>query len=292
MKYVIYLCLALLTHGLTAQNLKGFSSARLVPGSPPEAKMPMKDYGFSDFTQTSLETGVDTFQVTVGSFMVDNTKDYYTVFHLGKQFTFRTIKINNTDASELKSDTLTIQLSQYLSVSLRIRHDSGTDQIRYQWIDRGAGIKKANIVDAGLIHPDKPMPDFAFYDLENKKGSLSDFKGKYVVINWWNTGCGPCIMEMPILNNMVEKYKSRDDIIFLAVAWNDKEELNQFLPKRSFNYLQTYNKDLIKLFGNSFPRHFIVNPEGVVTDFLIGGADNTTKHLEIEDAVRRQLEGK
>jgi len=52
------------------------------------------------------------------------------------------------------------------------------------------------------------------------------------------------------------------------------------------------HKHLLKLFGNSFPVHFIVNPEGVVTDYLVGGANNTTKHLEIEDAVNRQLQGK
>ena len=53
------------------------------------------------------------------------------------------------------------------------------------------------------------MPDFEYYNLENKKEFLSDLKGKNVVINWWSTGCGPCIAEIPIVNNMVEKYKFR-----------------------------------------------------------------------------------
>ena len=296
MKYIIYLFLALFTHVLSAQNIKDFSSAKLISGYPQEAAFAVKDYGFTDFTQTTLVTGVDSFQVKLGSYMDQGTKGYYSVIYYGKKYGFKGIDIKSTNSLAAVSDTLVFNLNEFMSVSVRTRYDSSTNQIFYKWIDRGAGSKIANIVADGLIQPNKPMPDFAFYDLENKKGALSDFKGKYVVINWWSTGCGPCIAEMPILNKMVERYKFRKDVVFLAVAWNDKEQLRSFLPKRAFTYQQAYNKDLIKLFGNGFPRHVIVSPEGIVTEVLsavtIDKNNKITEHLEIEEAVKRQLEGK
>jgi len=58
----------------SAQDIKDFSAAKLIPGSPLEAEFALKDYGLTDLTQTSLETGVDSFQVILGSFIDQGTK--------------------------------------------------------------------------------------------------------------------------------------------------------------------------------------------------------------------------
>src|SRR5690606_32548559 len=65
----------------------------------------------------------------------------------------------------------------------------------------------------------KLAPDFTLADLEGKEVSLSDFRGKYVLINFWATWCQYCDLEMPDLDRL---YKENEDLVVLAV--NVQEE--------------------------------------------------------------------
>src|SRR5258708_8850388 len=82
----------------------------------------------------------------------------------------------------------------------------------------------------------KPAAVFTAKTLDGKSVSLTDLKGKIVVLNFWFIACAPCVAEMPDLNNLVEKYRSRDDIVFLAPASDDAKHLSDFFQKHSFKY--------------------------------------------------------
>ena len=58
-----------------------------------------------------------------------------------------------------------------------------------------------------------------------------------IVLNLWSTTCGPCIAEIPQLNNVAEKYKSDSDIVFIAVSYDkkDKETIEDFLKEIGFS---------------------------------------------------------
>lgn len=64
-----------------------------------------------------------------------------------------------------------------------------------------------------------PAPDFELTDLDGNSVRLSDFKGKYVFLNFFATWCGPCKEEMPDMELIHEKYK--DDVVILAVNLGD-----------------------------------------------------------------------
>lgn len=53
------------------------------------------------------------------------------------------------------------------------------------------------------------MPDFAFVDLEGGRRKLSDYRGKYVLLDFWGTWCGPCIAEMRHLDPLYAKYQPK-----------------------------------------------------------------------------------
>ena len=59
-----------------------------------------------------------------------------------------------------------------------------------------------NAVGLELPQIGKPAPDFALNDMNGKKSTLSGYKGKVVILNFWATFCGPCKDEMPSLNNL------------------------------------------------------------------------------------------
>ena len=55
----------------------------------------------------------------------------------------------------------------------------------------------------------KPAPNFTLVDLQGKKVSLADYKGKAVLLNFWATWCGPCKLEIPWLEKLRDQYKSQ-----------------------------------------------------------------------------------
>ena len=132
------------------------------------------------------------------------------------------------------------------------------------------------------------MPGLTVETLNGEQVSLKSLRGKNVVVNWWATSCAPCIAEMPGLNKLVQQYESRSDIVFLAIAWNTKEELNRFFEERKFAYRQAiYNERASKIFGEAFPRNVIVDASGKVVYNKIGGG--TDQSEEVEAAIQKHI---
>lgn len=102
--------------------------------------------------------------------------------------------------------------------------------------------------------------------MDGKKYVLKDLKGKVVVLNFWFINCPPCRMEIPHLNNMVEGFKERDDVIFLAVALDQSYDLKNFLKKMPFEYgIVDGGSYVVSQYGiNLFPTHVVVDKEGKV----------------------------
>lgn len=72
----------------------------------------------------------------------------------------------------------------------------------------------------------KPAPDFTLDSIDGEQVSLSDFKGKSVVIlDFWETTCDPCLKEMPHLVKLYEKYKDKG-LVVLAVSLDGPDELS------------------------------------------------------------------
>lgn len=74
------------------------------------------------------------------------------------------------------------------------------------------------------IMPGYPAPDFALHDMNHKEFRLSDFKGKYLLVDVWGIYCSPCIREIPKFNELKTEFKG-SDIIFVQVNMDATEEL-------------------------------------------------------------------
>lgn len=102
-----------------------------------------------------------------------------------------------------------------------------------------------------LIRAGNPSPDFVATDINGKKYTLADFKGKYVYIDIWATWCGPCKKEAPFLQELEELYKEKDIyIVSLSCdadrgAWEkhmagDNKGGNQIILDAGSTFLQDY----------------------------------------------------
>lgn len=76
---------------------------------------------------------------------------------------------------------------------------------------------------------------FRFEDSEGKIHRLSDYKGKWVLVNFWATWCPPCLEEIP---DLISLYKERNDVMIIGVAmdYDDKQTVMKFAEALSVNY--------------------------------------------------------
>ena len=123
-------------------------------------------------------------------------------------------------------------------------------------------------------------PDLSIETLDGEVLNLGGLRGKIVVLNWWHIRCSPCIVEMPGLNDLVEKYAS-DGVVFLAVADNTSAELNEFFKNHKFDYRITLCSDKLReILGRVYPRHVIIDATGVVVYSQTGGSPRTGQRLD------------
>ncbi|KUJ62799.1 redoxin [Flavobacteriaceae bacterium CRH] len=117
----------------------------------------------------------------------------------------------------------------------------------------------------------KPFPEFSFKDLDGNLVSNESMKGKIIVIKCWYIHCAACIKEFPEVNQLVEKYKDRKDIVFLSLSEDTPDQLKTFLARKPLSYsvipnMKIYMNETLQL--NAFPTHFILNIEGMIAKVL------------------------
>jgi peroxiredoxin len=115
------------------------------------------------------------------------------------------------------------------------------------------------------------FPPFSFKDLDGNEVSNKTMKGKIIVIKCWYIHCTPCIREFPQVNRLAAEYKDRKDILFISLAEDSAEQLKTFLVRKPLSYsvipdMKVYMNESLQL--NSFPTHFILNKEGLISKVL------------------------
>ncbi len=122
-----------------------------------------------------------------------------------------------------------------------------------------------------------PAPAFNLTSLDGKKFELASLRGKIVVLNFWFTGCPPCLTEIPKLNELVEKFK-HEDVVFIAPTLDEARVLTTFLKEHPFKYHIVANSaDLILgTYGDgtgnlAMPTHIVIDRQGNIDTKIIGG---------------------
>lgn len=118
---------------------------------------------------------------------------------------------------------------------------------------------------------------FNAHDINGEKLNLKNLKGKIVVLNFWFVDCRPCRLEIPDLNELVDSFKANDQVIFAAVALDDRTSLEKFLKTTPFNYRIIDNGRFIanSYYVRSYPTHVVIDQEGKVYFHTSGLAANT-----------------
>ncbi|GAC1651130.1 MAG: hypothetical protein NVS9B15_11170 [Acidobacteriaceae bacterium] len=144
--------------------------------------------------------------------------------------------------------------------------------------------------DAPSPLQNKPAPLFTLSDLEGKKVSLSDFKGKPLVVNFWATWCGPCKVEMPWFEEFRKKY-SAEGFEILGVADDPdagKDAIATTARKLGVTYpILLVDPKMEKAYGDPevLPMSFYVDKTGRITEVTAGLGTKDELEAKIKETV-------
>lgn len=133
-------------------------------------------------------------------------------------------------------------------------------------------------------------PSFTVASLKGINFQLDNLKGRPVVLNFWFVDCSPCRAEIPDLNKLVQKFESQD-VVFLAIALDKRERLEEFLDSYRFDYHIVPNgRSYAQLFNvSSYPTSMVIDRKGYYAFIESAIGSGSIKRLKraIKRAVRQ-----
>jgi thiol-disulfide isomerase/thioredoxin len=189
------------------------------------------------------------------------------------------------DALQAVADTLSAALTEsplpakgdkipmpYHQVAMLVRYEGVTSTLNDPWYDKAAKMLADNEADI-------EKADFTLKTLKNKKVTLSELRGKIVLINFWATWCPPCRAEMGDLD-VLQRYFESQGLVVLSITDEDGFKVAQFFGGNK------YAPDVVLDPGGKVHQAFHIT--GIPRTFLFG-RDGKLLAVAIDQRSRRQF---
>ena len=124
----------------------------------------------------------------------------------------------------------------------------------------------------------RDVSKIAFEASNQQEYYISDFRGKFLLLNFWALWCAPCVKEMPALDRLKDIQKNKDfEIITLATGRNSKSKVDDFFREKNLMSLRQYfdpKSEFAKASGiKVLPTTLIINYEGMEVARVEGTID-------------------
>ena len=127
--------------------------------------------------------------------------------------------------------------------------------------------------------PGRLVPDFQFTALDGSLHRLSEFRGRYLLLDFWGTWCGPCVSDIPAIKKAYEAYQAKGfDVLGMDSEMPDETaadfeqglaKAKAFVAERGLPWMQARTESIKRLYQRrfmivSYPTYVLLNPEGVI----------------------------
>ncbi len=135
--------------------------------------------------------------------------------------------------------------------------------------------------ESDSVQVGKPAPEFQLTDLGGSKVSLSQFRGKIVLLDFWATWCQPCRESMPEMENLQKKYSSQLTLLAINVS-EAPDEVRSFLQRERIHSRVLLDQD--GAVSNAYrimaiPMQVLIDRDGVIRNVNMGGGFGLGRRL-------------
>ncbi|WP_418698903.1 redoxin domain-containing protein [Bacteroides sp.] len=134
------------------------------------------------------------------------------------------------------------------------------------------------------------MADGELYDVQGGSHHLAEFKGRYILLDFWSSGCGPCIESLPEMEEVAEKYK--DTLAIVSISIDPQKEWKAFVEKKQmkgnqWNELRKVGTGLAMSYRvKGYPHYVLVAPDGKIQS-VWGGYGKGSLLDRLEEEIHR-----
>ncbi len=129
----------------------------------------------------------------------------------------------------------------------------------------------------------KSFKEFNYVNIQGTSGTLSSQLGKPILLEFWASWCGPCIAQMPYLEEVYEEYRSKGFQVFAISRDQDPKQWKAMIPKITvpFTHILDQDETIANLYQvTGIPDNFLINSEGEIV-----GRDLT--HNELREELKK-----
>lgn len=140
-------------------------------------------------------------------------------------------------------------------------------------------------MQCALSETNETAPDFSLSTIDGSTLTLSDYKGKVVILDFWATWCPPCRKEIPGFIELYDEYKDKG-LVIIGVSSEDINKLKKFSGDNGINYpIAIGNREVAQAYGGIqyIPTTFIIDKEGKIVGKHVGFVEKAVFEGEIKE---------
>jgi peroxiredoxin len=133
--------------------------------------------------------------------------------------------------------------------------------------------------------------DFRLTDLAGKEQSLSQYRGKIVLLNFWATWCKPCTTEMPAMQTTYDKLRDKGFVVLAVNELEDDAKVREHIKQygHTFPVLMDHDNKVANQFGVfGLPVSVFIDQEGRVQEYIKGGLLTEQKINDVVARIQKQ----
>lgn len=193
-------------------------------------------------------------------------------------------RLMQQDMKLLKTEEIgTFALDRLLTLALQVSLEKKQNReavLRlYERLSDDQKTSRAGMEALNYLNPVKtvsfgsPVPSYDYIDKDGKTVRISDFAGKWVLMDFWSRGCGPCIKSVPELGAISKEFQ--DKLAVVSISLDSKNTWREASEEHGIFWNDwndpTGSSGSVRAFGTTgIPTFVLVSPEGIINQIIVG----------------------